>query len=339
LDRPIHEGRIDWKAEQVQSNQFPIAEVKEQLERARNITILTHLNPDADTIGTGLGIYNLLKQDRTKRVEIVNASNMLPKYLDFLPFFEKIKHKMDFEESLIIACDCGSINRLGFDLEEREILNIDHHKSNQQYGTVNVVIPEYASASQVAFRLFQKLYIIDSDSAICFYTALLSDTRYFTTSSVNHEVFEVAKELVDLGVDPANVAFNFTQRRSLSSLRILERALSHLKLEHEGKIAILSVTQDDILATGARMPDMEGIVDYARSLVTVEIGLFAVELEDSIRISLRSKSVDVSKVSLVFGGGGHKVAAGFILRQTTLHESIDTILKKIAELGLLNGKS
>ena len=323
----------------MENDQFPILEVKEQLGKAKNITILTHLNPDADTIGTGLGIYTLLKQDKTKRVEIVNASNILPQHLDFLPSFKKIKHKMDFEESLIIACDCGSIDRLGFDLTNREILNIDHHESNQQYGKINVVIPEYASASQVAYRLFQKLYTIDTGSATCFYTALLSDTRYFTTNSVNHEVFEVAKELVDLGVDPANVAYNFTQRRSLSSLRILERALGQLRLSSEGRIATLFVTKDDILATGARMPDMEGIVDYARSLATVEIGLFAIELEDSIRISLRSKSVDVSKVSLAFGGGGHKVAAGFILKQTTLHESMDTILKKITELGLLNGNS
>ncbi len=321
------------------NNNFPIAEVKEQLERAKNITILTHLNPDADTIGTGLGIYNILKQDKTKKIEIVNASNMLPQYLDFLPSFEKIKYKMDFEESLIIACDCGSINRLGFDLENREILNVDHHNSNEYYGTVNVVVPEYASASQVAYRLFMELYPIDESVATCFYTALLSDTRYFTTNSVNDEVFEVAKELVDLGVDPASVAFNFTQRRSLSSIRILERALGHLTLSYEGKIATLFVTQDDILAAGARMPDIEGIVDYARSLVTVEIGLFAVELEEGIRISLRSKNVDVSKVSLAFGGGGHKVAAGFTLKQTTLDESIDIILKKITELGLLDGKS
>ena len=315
--------------------EFPIEEVKKQIEKTRNITILTHLNPDADTIGTGLGIYNLLKQDKTKRVEIVNASNMLPEYLDFLPSFGKIKHKMDFDESLIIACDCGSINRLGFDLEAREILNIDHHESNQNYGTINVVIPEYASASQVAYRLFQKLYTIDAGSAACFYTALLSDTRYFTTNSVNHEVFEVAKELVDLGVDPANVAFNFTQRRSLCSIRVLERALGHLRLSSEGKIAILFVTQDDILSTGARMPDMEGIVDYARSLATVEIGLFAVELEDGIRISLRSKSVDVSKVSLAFGGGGHKVAAGFTFKKGGLQESIGTILEKIKVLEVL----
>ncbi|RRS30870.1 MAG: phosphoesterase [Epsilonproteobacteria bacterium (ex Lamellibrachia satsuma)] len=317
-------------------HKIPVGEVKEQLERFKNITILTHLNPDADTIGTGLGIFNILSRDKTKRVEIVNASNMLPRHLDFLPLFEKIKHKMDFEESLIISCDCGSIDRLGFDLKGREILNIDHHESNQYYGIVNVVIPEYASASQVAYRLFQTFYPIDADAATCFYTALLSDTRYFTTNSVNQEVFEVAKELVDIGAEPADIACHFTQRRSLSSLRILEKALSTLRLCCDAKVAIMMVTQEDIVETGTRMPDVEGIVDYGRSLATVEIALFAMELENGIRISLRSKTVDVSRVAAEFNGGGHKVAAGFTLKESGLQESIDTILKKIKELGLLD---
>ena len=98
------------------------------------------------------------------------------------------------------------------------------------------------------------------------------------------------------------------------------------------------VTKEDISASGATVPDMEGVVDYARSLATVEIAIFAMELEGGIRISLRSKKVDVSKVAMAFGGGGHKVAAGFTLAQSRLQESIDTILAKIEELGLLDEK-
>jgi phosphoesterase RecJ-like protein len=282
-----------------------------------------------------LGIYNLLKKEG-KRVEIVNASNMLPRYLDFLPSFEKIKSKMDYDKSLVIACDSANLDRLGLDLKDREILNIDHHKSNAYYGTLNVVISEYASASQVAYRLFKVLYHMDVMSATCFYAALLSDTRYFTTTSVNQEVFEVAKELVDMGVEPQKVAFHFTQKRSLASIRILEKALSHLELHAEAKVATLYVTLDEVKATGALMPDMDGIVDYAKSLATVEVGVFVIELEDTLRISLRSKSVDVSSVAAAFGGGGHKVAAGFIVKQTSLQETIDTILTKINELGILN---
>jgi len=315
-----------------------IAEVQKKLSEARNITILTHLNPDADTIGTGLGIYNLLLKDKTKRVEIVNASKMLPLHLDFLSGFEKIKHKMDFEESLIISCDCGSIDRLGFTLENRSIINIDHHQSNEQYGEINVVIPEYASASQVAFMLLREIYEINAESASCFYAALLSDTRYFTTSSVNQKVFDAARDLVELGADPATIAYNFTQRRSLSSLRILHRALGSLELKCDARVATLFVTKEDIAATGAKMPDMEGIVDYARSLKTVEVALFAMELEGEIRISLRSKGADVSRVAAVFGGGGHKVAAGWTLDKRDLHETIDIIVENIQKLGLVDGK-
>lgn len=317
---------------------FPYEDVKEKIQSAECITILSHLNPDADAIGTALGIYTLLKKDKTKRVEVVNGSKALPLHLDFLLGFDKIKHQIEYENSLIISCDCGSIDRLGFDLDGRDILNIDHHRSNTQYGSINVVMADYASSSQVAFELFKKLYTVDGDTATCFYTALLSDTRYFTTTSVNKEVFDVARALVDAGAKPDVIAYNFTQRRPLSSLRILEKALSSLTLYEEAKVAVLMVTKDDIEATGATVPDMEGIVDYARSLVTVEIALFAMELDEGIRISLRSKSVDVSQVASAFGGGGHKVAAGFTMKESGLEESIDTILKMIKELGLLNEK-
>jgi phosphoesterase RecJ-like protein len=90
--------------------------------------------------------------------------------------------------------------------------------------------------------------------------------------------------------------------------------------------------------TGATVPDMDGIIDYGRSLATVEIAVFAMELDHGIRISLRSKKVDVSKVAMAFGGGGHKVASGFTFTQFGLQESIDTILTKIEELGILNEK-
>lgn len=317
--------------------QLPFEDVKRKIEQAKYITILSHVNPDADTLGTALGIYALLKQDRSKKVEVVNASNALPIYLDFLPNFNKVKHKMDYEDALIISCDCGSIDRLGFDLNGREILNIDHHKSNTMYGETNVIVSEYASASQVAYALFKRLYTVCADAATCFYTALLSDTRYFTTNMVNEEVFAVAQALVSQGAKADEVAYNFTQRRSLASVRILEKALASLTLHSEAKVATLKATREEIISTGAQVPDMEGIVDYARSLVTVEVAVFAIEIEEGVRISLRSKTVDVSQVAQAFGGGGHKVAAGFTLKQCGLQQSIDTILDKIEELGLIDG--
>ncbi|RLA71364.1 MAG: bifunctional oligoribonuclease/PAP phosphatase NrnA [Epsilonproteobacteria bacterium] len=315
---------------------LPYKEVKEKIDQAESITLLSHLNPDADTLGTALGIYALLSKVLNKKIEVVNASNALPQYMDFLPNFKKIKHHMDYTQSLIIACDCGSIHRLGFDLEGRDIINIDHHQSNTRYGCINVILSDYASASQVAFALFREIYTIEADAATCFYAALLSDTRYFTTTAVNVEVFSVARALVEAGAKPDKIAYHFTQRRPLASLRILQRALASLSLYENAQVATLSVTRSDTEATGATVADMEGIVDYARSLVTVEIALFAVELDEGVRISLRSKKVDVSKVALAFGGGGHKVAAGFTFEKGGVQESIDTILQKIKALHLLS---
>lgn len=317
-------------------NNFPYEEVKKKIEAAESITILSHLNPDADTLGTSLGIYALLIKVLGKKIEVVNASNALPLYLDFLPNFKKIKYQMDYTRSLIIACDCGSVDRLGFDLKGRDIINIDHHQSNTAYGSINVVLPEYASASQVAFVLFKEIYEMNANTATCFYAALLSDTRYFTTNIVNEEVFSVAKTLVELGAKPNDIAYNFTQRRPLSSLRILEKALASLSLYANAEIAALKVSKEDIASTGATVADMEGIVDYAKSLVTVKIAIFAMETEEGIRISLRSKKIDVSQVALAFGGGGHKMAAGFTFRKGKLQTSIDTILEKIQDLHLLS---
>jgi phosphoesterase RecJ-like protein len=312
--------------------------VEEKIASASAVTILTHLNPDPDTLGTGLGIYHLLKHYTDKPVEIVNASDTYPRYLDFLPAYQRIKKKIDYTDSLVISCDCGSMDRLGFDLAGREIINIDHHQSNGMYGEINVVVPEYASASQVAYRLFETCYPATPESAACFYTALLSDTQYFTTNSVNREVFRVAEALVGAGAEPAVIAANFTQRRSLASLRILERALHSLELYFEGKVAVLRLSEEDIVATGATIPDIDGIVDYGRSLATVEVALLCMALPDgTLRVSLRSKDADVARVAARFGGGGHKVAAGFTLKNMLMQEIVDTILHEISTLGLIDG--
>ncbi len=308
-----------------------VSDARALLASTTSVSILTHINPDADTIGTGLGIFALLKEMLSVPVEIVNVSKDIPRYLDFLPHYQKIKKQSDFEHSLVITCDGGSPDRFGMPLSDRQILNIDHHHSNQHYGTVNVVIDGYASASQVAYRLFEQITSISYESALCFYAALFSDTRHFTTSAVNQEVFAVASELIAYGIDPSEVAFHFTQRQSLASLRILERALHSLELYREGRVAIMTITVADQQATGATMPDMEGIVDYGRSLATVEVAVLLIALRDGgVKGSLRSKGKDVSQLASVFGGGGHKAAAGFIVPKAQMQEIIDTILEHIA---------
>ena len=314
-----------------------IEPVKKLISKYEKITILTHLNPDADTIGTALGVYEILKNSG-KQVEVVNYSRNLPINLDFLPYFVKIKNQINFDKSLIITCDTGSIDRLGFELHSREILNIDHHQSNTMYGTVNVVDPMAVSASQVAYKLFKDEFTISKNIATCFYTALLSDTQYFTTTNVDKETFDIASELIALGVNISEVLFNLKQRQSLASLRILSSTLDTLDLYKDGEVVFMYASQEKLLEAGAGILDILGIVDYGIALVTSKLSIVLVELEDTIRVSMRSKTIDISDLATTFGGGGHKNAAGFEVANIDKDELIEIIKNKIKTKGLLDEK-
>jgi phosphoesterase RecJ-like protein len=256
--------------------------------------------------------------------------------LDFLSNFSKVKQKIDYSNSLIVTCDTGSIDRVGFDLSGREILNIDHHKSNTHFGTLNVVDPLAVSASQVAYVLFKNNYSITKEISTCFYTALVADTQYFTTNNVNRQVFELASEMMRDGVDIYEVMCNIKQRRSLASIRILSSSLDTLLLDENGRLAIMCATREKMLASGANIIDTVGIVDYGISLVTVKVAIVLIELENSIRVSMRSKKVDVSALAISFGGGGHKNAAGFELKNIRKDELLEMIRKEINIIGLLD---
>lgn len=314
-----------------------IGEVKRLIDTYDKITVLTHLNPDADTIGTALGVYGLLKNSG-KQVEVVNQGRNLPIHLDFLPHFGKIKSQIDFEQSLIIACDTGSIDRLGFDLSNHEILNIDHHKSNTHYGTVNVVEPTFVSASQVAYALLKEEYVITKEVATCFYTALVSDTQYFSTNNISKEVFSVALEMMEYGVNIAEVVSNIKQRRSLASIRILSSTLDTLELHEDAQLISMFSSRQKMQEAGANILDTVGIIDYAISLVTAKIAVVLIELKDTIRVSMRSKAIDLSTLAMSFGGGGHKCAAGFEIENVCHEAVVDMIKKEIKKLGLLNEK-
>jgi phosphoesterase RecJ-like protein len=275
-----------------------------------------------------LGIYAILKK-YGKQVEVVNADRSIPRNLNFLPNFSKITHQIDYDNSLIIACDAGSLDRLGFELGGRDILNIDHHKSNTNYGMVNIVRPDCVSATQVAFEIFGEEFEIDRESATCFYTGLVTGTQYFKTNNVTKEVFDVASDMIAYGIDIAKVAYHINQQKSLTSLRILSSALQSLELHLDGALATMIITKEQMHSMGAIYNDLQGIVDYGISLVTVEIAVVMVELDGIVHSSMRSKSVDISSLAVGFSGGGHKNAAGFEQAGIRAEELLAMVINKI----------
>ena len=312
-----------------------VQEFKSLLEQFEKVSIVTHKNPDADTLGTALGIYEILKNEK-KEVEVCNWGGILPNYLDFLPHFAKIKRQIDFDKSLIISCDSGSIDLLGFDLSSRVIVNIDHHKSNTNYGTLNIVNEKCASASQVAYEFLKNDFTITKNTATCFYVAMVTDTQNFTTLNVTNRLFNVTSELLSRGVNIAEVNRNLTQRKSLSSLRILSSTLDTLEFYEDAQVASLVATQESFKRTGATVVDTVGIIDYGIALATVKIAIFIMELEQSLKVSMRSNFADVSELAVHFGGGGHRLASGFNIDKMDIKELLNNINKEIKKRGLLD---
>ena len=306
-----------------------------RLDAYPTVTVLSHIRPDPDAIGSSIGVYHLLRR-LGKRVEIVNASRELPRNLDFLDGYNKIKWKMDYENSLIVSCDCGSIDRLGFDgLEGREIVNLDHHASNTHFGNLNIVDPSAVSTSEVAFRIFEDWVPIVKESAEAFYAALISDTRYFTTPNVTAKTFDLAQAMIRQGAQPGRIAQQMLQRRSLASLRVLGKALESLQLHENAQVAIMRITREDLATTGAKASDLDGVVDYARSLTTVDVAILVVEMNKEIKVSLRSKGINLLPIARAFGGGGHLEAVGFEIPGQESEKVIEGLLQNIREEGVL----
>ncbi len=296
------------------------------IEKSQKITLVSHLTPDGDALGSSLAFYLALKK-MGKNVKIFNATKILSHRYDFLPSFSKITNTFPKNCDLVLSFDCGSFDRLGIEKENFKLINVDHHKSNTHFGDINIVDDKHASTSSVVFDMLQSLDIeIDKDMATCIYTALAEDTNFFTTKNVNESVFTLSAKLAKLGANPALVANKLKQRNSLAKVRLLALFIDTIELVSNGRIAIGEVSEEMFKKTGALRYDTTELVDTLHDMSTVEVAIFILTLPDgNHKLSLRSKTVDVSEVATKLGGGGHHHAAGLSVSK----EQKETILKQI----------
>jgi phosphoesterase RecJ-like protein len=298
------------------------------IETSKKITLVSHIAPDGDALGSSLAFYLALKK-MGKNVKIFNATKILAKRYDFLPAFSKITHTFPKNCDLVIAFDCGSFDRLGIHKESFKLINIDHHKSNTLYGDINIINTSRASASSVVYDLLNSFGIsIDKEMATCIYTALAEDTNFFTTNNVNDQVFQLAATLSSLGANPSLVAQNIKQRNSLAKVRLTALFIDTLTLRQDASIAIGEVTEEMFKKSGALRYDTTEFVDILLDLSTVELAIFVLSMPDgNYKLSLRSKKSDVSKIAQKLGGGGHHHAAGLRIKK----EDKDIMIEKIID--------
>jgi len=304
-------------------------QIWDKIQKADNILLIAHINPDGDALGSSLSLYPILKKTG-KKVTVFNATKPLPDYLDFLPNFNKVTNILPKKIDLTISFDCGSFDRLGLEEKPSFLINIDHHVSNTNYGDINLIEPNHASTSQVVYDILKANNVeIPTDTAVCIYTALVTDTGSFQYESVNDKVFECAAEMVRCGVKPDYVAKMLFQRDRLSRLRLLAKAYETIEMCCDGKVAFVEVTKEMMEITGAIKEDTDTIVNSVRAIAPVEVACMLREDDEGIKISLRSKNyADVSKIAVKYGGGGHIRAAGATLKDEFDFEKVKKMLKE-----------
>jgi len=306
-------------------------QVWELIKKSHYITLISHINPDGDTLGGALSFYPSLKK-MGKNVSVVNSTKEFSNKYDFLPNFKKIKNSMPSKCDLLISFDCGSFDRLGIEKGDFKIINIDHHKTNTNYGDINIVDSTSASATLLALDILESDHKLTKEEAVCIYTGLVEDTGFFSFTNTDYKAFEAASKLVSIGIDPAQISKNLKMRNSLAKTRLTAIFINSIELLHDGTVAVGTVTQEDFITTGAVKSDSDHLVDILRNLATVELAIMIMQEKNSrYKVSLRSKNhIDVSSIAKSFGGGGHKRAAGFELANADLTTLKKQIIKKAA---------
>ncbi len=305
----------------------------ELIEKSRYILIITHVNPDPDSIGSALALSNLFHENKIKH-KVFNVSSDLPQSLDFIPRFEKITDQLPAFFDLAISVDCGTYKRLGFELDSSiPLINFDHHKSNNSFGVVNIVDPQKSSTAELVFEFFKHngLYIT-KDSATALYVGIYDDTLAFSLGRCDETTFEKINFLVECGASPSEIANKLLRRDSLAKYRIIPKVLDSLELYKEGEIASIIALEEWFKQTGAHNRDCEDALDMVMSIAVVKVAIFVRISNGVSRVSLRSKGqIDVSKIAGKFDGGGHFNASGCTIEILDVEKVKEIVLKEIFE--------
>ena len=297
-----------------------ITEAADAVRGAGQVALACHMNPDGDALGSMLALLHVLRAAGCNVVaSFPSPFRVAPHYRD-LPGLELLTPPTEFpsEPDVMVTFDCGSLSRLG-DLEPaakgaRQLVVIDHHVSNQCFGSINVVEPAAAASGVVVQSLIDALGLpLNRDAAVCLYAALICDTGRFQYESTTCDVFGLAQELAQFDLPIAALSRTLFEEHRFAYLKVLGEALAAAELDTERRFVSTIVTQDMLQRHDVTMEEIEGLIDIVRRATEADVTCVLKEDHDgSIRVSLRSLGdVDVREIAVANGGGGHRYAAGF----------------------------
>jgi phosphoesterase RecJ-like protein len=293
-------------------------EVFELINNNQNFLIVSHKNPDGDSIGSEIALALALMKLK-KTVYIYNSNTPPDRYSKF-PKASLIKtEKKNFKEDVTIFVDCAEVNRIGEIKDNinfsKPSINIDHHIGNTKFGTVNLIKPDYSSTAEIIYKLIKNEIPMDKEIATYLYIGILTDTGAFRYPNTTSHSLRVASELVAYGVTASQVSEFIWFTDPEARIKLLGDVLRTMNLYD--KISIMYVTKEMLEKHRAKEEDTEEFIDYGLSIKGIETAAIIKERENGIlKVSLRSKNnVPVRELAAKYGGGGHRTASGFTVKK------------------------
>lgn len=308
------------------------------LRHASSVVVCAHVRPDGDAVGSTLGLVLALRAAGIPAVPTLANLRRAPSSYSFLPGHSLYVPAADLQvPEVFVALDVPKAERLGIAEElakgAAQLITIDHHPDNTQFGEINIWDSGTASTAQLVWHLLDRLEVTRTpEIASCLYVGLMTDTGRFQYDNTNPAALRDAADMVEAGADPAELARLVYQERTPCSLALEARIMSRITLANNGAVAYALVYDEDFSETGAVPEDGENLPDAIRVIGGVQIIVLLRQFgANEVRGNLRAKTgFDVGAVARELGGGGHHAAAGF-----TVEGTIDDVLPRL--LALLPG--
>ncbi len=307
----------------------------EIIKSSGKILLLSHMNPDGDTLGSMCAMYQAIYKRFKKKADMNIVSN-IPFNYKFLPDINLAQRYYDksLVYDLVITLDVAAIDRvldskILFD-KAKVTINIDHHKTNPNFGDYQIINPDASSCGEVLFDYFKEHnWEIDKDSAICLYTAIMTDTGNFRFENTSAKTLRAAADLVEIGVAPNIIYKKCYETKTKNFVMFQNYCVNKATFLQDNKIAYTTIYKKDLEKFSAGDDYTDGIAETLRAIESTEVSFVAKEVDSKLtKISMRSKKIDVAQICSKFGGGGHTFAAGCTIK-ADVKDSVEKLLKEI----------
>jgi phosphoesterase RecJ-like protein len=310
----------------------------EVLRDAEQVAMACHVNPDTDALGSMLGLAAHLGSIGVPTVcSYPNEPLELARWAAMLPGADRVVAPSAFPDApaVMVTCDCASFDRLGqlghAAKRAGELIWIDHHRSNDGLGTIRLVDPAASSTCELVVGLIDAIGgELTDEAAVSLYAGLVTDTGRFQYEATTPQTLRVAARLRERVFDHARLSQVLYEDNAAAYLRLLGAALARLELVEEADLVWTYVTQDDLRAAGVRPGETDDLIDVVRTAREADVAALLKQQRDGrFKVSVRSRGGhDLSLVAAAFGGGGHRLAAGY----TSEHGPAGTIERLVAAL-------